>query len=33
VSFAGIGERSRAELQRRWETVIEERMETMEEER
>jgi phosphoribosylformylglycinamidine synthase len=33
LSFPGIGERSRAELQRRWETVIEERMETMEDER
>jgi phosphoribosylformylglycinamidine synthase len=33
VRFGGMGERSRAALQRRWETVIEERMETMEEER
>ncbi|HYO45154.1 MAG TPA: phosphoribosylformylglycinamidine synthase subunit PurL [Gemmatimonadota bacterium] len=33
VRFTGVGERSRDELQHRWETAIEDRMETMEEER
>ncbi|MGH7567184.1 MAG: phosphoribosylformylglycinamidine synthase subunit PurL, partial [Gemmatimonadota bacterium] len=33
VRFTGVGERPRDELQHRWETAIEERMETMEEER